>query len=320
MMASDHSDKIIIEISKKYQKKLKRFTLKNVREIELQENYESQRAGAYGEVIDLEVDGVSQTCAGKVLHPIFFDPGTDPSGMQCKLEKFFSEIEILSTMRHSNIVTFVGIFYKRDSLLPVLVMEKMECDLTKYLSIHEKGSITVDIALHILLGVSKGLFYLHEVMNVAHRDLTSNNILLAADLSAKVSDLGSARVLDRPGGWNPKTKLTVAPGALDFMPPEALKDSPEYTVSVDVFSFGCVIIHLCTHKWPTPTFVLKGVFASEIERRKQYISEIDNPYLVAMVKSCLQESSTERPNSTVLMDSLEKETIKSKLKSSYHNV
>lgn len=312
-MASYRNDKKLTEIFKKYQKKLQQFTLKNVKEIVSEEDNESLRAGAYGEVIDLEVGGaVSQTCVGKVLHSIFFDPGTDPSGMQCRLEKFFDEIETLSKMKHSNIVRFVGIFYKQDSLLPVLVMEKMECDLTKFLSIHEKGSITVDIALQILLDVSKGLFYLHEVINVAHRDLTSNNILLAADLSAKVADLGSARVLDRPGGWSSKTKLTVAPGALDFMPPEALKDSPEYTASVDVFSFGCVIIHLCTHKWPTPISLSKGVFVSEIERRKEYISEISNPYLVTLVKNCLKESSAERPNSTVLMDSLENEAMQEK--------
>jgi len=187
----------------------------------------------------------------------------------------------------------MGIFYKQESSLPVLVMEKMECSLTKYLITHKKGSIAEDKALRILSDVSKGLVYLHEEMKVAHRDLSSNNILLAANLSAKIADLGSARVLDRPGGWSPRAKLTTKPGVMDFMPPEALKHSPEYTVSVDVFSFGCVIIHLSTHKWPSPVHVPKGEFISEFLRREKYISEMGDSYLVSMVKQCLEEKSTD---------------------------
>ena len=47
----------------------------------------------------------------------------------------------------------------------------------------------LNILLNARLNVSKDLLYLHEVMKVAHRDLSSNNILLAADLSAKIADL-----------------------------------------------------------------------------------------------------------------------------------
>jgi len=73
--------------------------------------------------------------------------------------------------------------------------------------------------------------------------------------------------LDRPGGWVSHAKLTKQPGTLDFMPPEALEDPPKYTVSVDAFSFGCVTIHLCTHKWPTPIGkTAQGKVISELER------------------------------------------------------
>ena len=78
-------------------------------------------------------------------------------------------------------------------------MEKMGCDLDQYLITHKKGSIPDDRILGILLDVSKGLVYLHEEMKVAHRDLSSKNILLTTKLNAKIADFGSARVLDRPG-------------------------------------------------------------------------------------------------------------------------
>ena len=279
IMASPNRSSIemtIDEVSKQYREKLQRFTLKNVKssaQESTKTNDENRaRNGAYGKVIDLDNDGTP--CVGKILHSSFFDVGTDVSGIEGTLHKFYNEIETLSTMKHSNIVPFIGMFYQQGSSLPVLVMEKMECNLTEYLKNHTRGSITEDMAMKVLLDVSKGLFYLHEIIKVAHRDLSSNNILLAADLSAKIADLGSARVLDRPGGWDPCTKLTVQPGTLDFMPPETLKCPPEYIVSVDVFSFGCVIIHLDTHVWPSPIPVPKGQFISEIERRNKYISEM----------------------------------------------
>ena len=305
-------EKTVDEISKKYEKRLKRFTLENV-SVEGIDNSDTRR-GAYGKVIDLNVDGTRDRYVGKVLHANFFDTYTDPSGVQAMLEKFFKEIETLSKMKHGNIVPFVGVFYQKDSSLPVLVMEKMDCNLTHYLRGHKRGSLTDDIVFHILLDVAKGLLYLHDIMKIAHRDLSSNNILLSTDdLSAKIADLGSARVLERPGGWNPSTELTQNPGTLDFMPPETYQKPPKYTVSVDVFSFGCVIIHLSTHKWPGPIPLIKGQFITEIDRRSDHISEMSNTYLQTMVDRCLQELSEDRPTSTSLVDSLEREIRKGKV-------
>ena len=296
------SAEVIARTIGRYSPELKPYVLKDISEIhksvtngqDISQEVEVGR-GSFARVIELDFQGVK--CVGKVLHKIFFEVG-----MHDKLDKFFKEIKLLSKMNHSNIVKFLGIYYKQVSSLPfelpVLVMEKMEFTLEEYLSTHEKGSISKYKIVSILLDVSRGLVFLHEEMKVAHRDLSSNNILLAADLSAKISDLGGARVLDRPGGWDPETKLSTAPGTAVFMPPEALEDTPKYTVSVDVFSFGCVMIHLCTHKWPIPIGkTAQGKPISEFERRWKHIVEMDNLDLLPIVKQCLEESSEQRPTS-----------------------
>ena len=316
MAYSDDIEKTIAKICKRHEQKLQRFMREDFKEIPrvptiMEDPHEKQaRTGAYGKVIDLQ-NSNGDRCVGKVLHSAFFDFGTDLVDVQYKLEKFFQEIETLSRMNHSNIVRFLGVIKNQGSSLPVLLMEKMVCNLTDYLKIHDKGSISEDITLGILLDVAKGLFYLHEIVKVAHRDLSSNNILLSGDLSAKISDLGSARVLDRPGGWNTNAKLTMAPGTQDFMPPEALNNPPVYSVSVDVFSFGCVIIHLQTHKWPSPITVPKGEFISEFDRRREYL-DMNSPYLLSIVEKCLEESSEDRLTSTVLVESLEEQVRKGK--------
>ena len=296
---------VILEVTQEHHKDLQNYLLSDIKEVgRVEDKTNLTRAGAYGNLIDLEWNGAQ--LAGKVLHSIFFASGTEPSGVRQMLTKFFEEIKLLSKMNHSNIVRFCGIYYRKDSLLPVLVMEKMECDLHQYLDVHKKGSLPDDRVLGILLDVSRGLVYLHEEIKVAHRDLSSNNILLATNLSAKIADLGSARVLDRPGGWESQAKLTVQPGTTDFMPPEALEDPPKYTVSVDMFSFGCVTIHLCTHKWPTPIGkTAEGKIISEFERRQKNISEINHAYLLKVIKQCLEDKNTKRPTSRDIMSSLE---------------
>ena len=311
---------VTLEVTREHQKDLQKYVLTNIKEIcrptcrgkdtavrsTENEDKDSNRAGAYGNLIDLEWNGTQ--VAGKVLHLTYFSSGTEPSSSVARniLTRFFEEVKLLSKMNHSNIVRFLGIYYRQDSLLPVLVMDKMECDLHQFLTARKKGSLSDDRVLGILLDVSRGLVYLHEEMKVAHRDLSSNNILLTADLSAKIADFGSARVLDRPGGWASETKLSIQPGTTDFMPPEALEDPPKYTVSVDVFSFGCVIIHMCTHKWPTPIGkTAQGKIISEFERRQKYILEINHPNLLPLIKQCLEELNTNRPISRDIMSLLQ---------------
>ena len=66
------------------------------------------------------------------------------------------------------------------------------------------------------------------------------------------------------------------------MLPEALKDNPVYDHKLDIFSFGCLIIHVLSGKFPQPTsqFVpepgRKKSFTkvSEWNRRLKYIQQV----------------------------------------------
>ena len=306
-VTSETAQKIISEVKQQFCADIQPFILEDVRKISGQDIIRSSnfREGSFGKVIDLK-SGETE-CVGKVLYPIFFSNGTDPAGMRCLLVKFFEEIKLLSKMDHPNIVKFLGLSYQQDYSLPMLVMEKMDCSLTQFISTRKKGSILKTVVREILLDVARGLVYLHEEVKIAHRDLSSNNILLDPQLNAKIADLGSARVLTKPGGWDILDKLTVQPGVMDFMPPETLSSVPVYTVSVDIFSFACVVLHLCTHKWPAPDHVEKGKYISEIERRQKYITEMGDSYLVPIVKECLDDIRMLRPTARHVMMSLSKE-------------
>jgi len=263
----------------------------------------AQRSGSYGIVIDLSWNG--KKYVGKELHSEFFAPDSDPSGKKSMLENFYKEIMILSRLNHDNIVKFYGLYHKSSSSLslPVLVMEKMEFSLTQCIESHKQDCAARSKI--ILSDVAKGLFYLHEGGNdspLAHRDLTSNNILLTSKFRAKIADFGSARMLDLP----PSSKLTVCPGTPDFMPPEALEDPPRYTIKVDIFSFGCVVIHLESGQWPTPAGAnYKNKLLPEIERRKKWIAMMGESHiLLPIVKKCLENDMEKRPSSYYLLNVL----------------
>ena len=100
----------------------------------------------------------------------------------------------------------------------------------------------------ILLGVANGLIYLHQKEPpVYHRDLNAYNVLLTASFTAKITDLGMSRIVADTG-----EKLTAAPGNPNVMPPEAKKEKPVYNHKIDVFAFGCLILHIVSGQFPVP--------------------------------------------------------------------
>ena len=279
------------------------------------------RRGSDGQIIDLDWDG--KHCVGKELHELFFERDNDVEGMRTMLQKFCREIRIMTMLKHDNIVPFLGIYYKQSQnvavALPVLIMEKLKCSLTRYIETSRKGVLSDVKTAEILCDVARGLEYLHEGCSepLAHRDLSSNNILLTATLHAKIADFGSARVLDRPGGWNSSAKLSRMPGTLHFMPPETEQSPPWYTTTVDIFSFGCVIIHLVTWEWPEPDSQIrqvKGFFGSpvseivgELDRRQKWIALFGEHHsLLPIAKRCLQDRPNNRPKCTELLSSCQK--------------
>ena len=263
--------------------------------------------GAYCKVLKLKFRGL--TCAGKKIHD-FFIQESSPADKESLLRRFSEECELLSSLRHPNIIQFLGI-YEKEQGVPILVMEYMAMSLTSL--VDDRGPLPSDLATSILKDVALGLAYIHgHTPPIVHRDLTTNNVLLTADLRAKVSDLGVARILNiSPNNF---AKMTQCPGTPIYMPPEALHDDPVYDIHIDCFSFGVLIVHIISGQWPLPSAptrinpsssVLEAV--SEFDRRAKYVSDLppDTPLLV-LAKSCLANDSRQRPLMDDILIQLEK--------------
>ena len=239
--------------------------------------------GSYANVYEVMVH--ETVCAAKEMHPILMN--------ETKKRAFLAECVQCSRILHPNVVQFLGIHYPSpDAQLPWLVMELMYISLTGLIEKYEKEDFPFHFKSSILMDTCQGIQFLHS-RNIVHRDLSSNNILLTKHLVAKVSDLGVAKAI--PPGLH---RHTMVPGTTAFMPPEALIDEPVYGLPIDVFSVGCVCVHLVSMEWPVPKnqVTASRTVLSEIERREHYLIKMGRcPSLKLLAEQCLQDTPEERP-------------------------
>ena len=261
--------------------------------------------GAYGSVFTVNHEGV--VCAAKKIHPILIESVSDEEKERIKND-FIRECLCCSSIQHSNIVQFKGVYYRSDqSSLPIMVMELMHTSLTKFVD-SNKSNISFGKKISILRDATMGLSFLHSHKpRILHRDLSPNNIMLTSQLVAKIGDLGVAKVV-RAGSKETISKLQLTravPGTPDFMPPEVMDVNAVYGTPIDVFSFGGIALFVFAEEWPTPTALKqrdpntkKMITLNEAERRQQYLDKMMGKAaeLRKMVEQCLDDDPDERPS------------------------
>ena len=253
--------------------------------------------GAYGVVYKAKCDEL--ICAAKYMHPIFFAISDDPEVKDNVTGKFKRECQLLGRLKHPNIVQYLGIHEIEGIDTVVLLMELMDTSLYAYLQNHAHAPLPFHQEVNISHDVARALDYLH-VNGIHHRDLSAKNILMLGDLRAKVSDFGQSKLRDPTSGYSSNSPC---PGNILYMPPETLKVPPDFTPTLDEFSFGVVTIQLMNRKEPQPSELhrqgsLPGTLVEvpEIERRKADIDSCDagNPILQISI-SCISNNPNERP-------------------------
>ena len=265
---------------------------------------ESLGIGSYGAVCKAMCDDLP--CAAKILHPALFQ-FTAPRATSV-MQKFEQECHLLSAIKHPHIVQYLGTYHDPESRLPVLLMELMDESLTRFLErSHEPLPFHTEV--NLCHDITLALSYLHS-NGIVHRDLSSNNVLLIAGSRAKVTDFGMVKLYDVKTTAH-LTPLTLCPGTIAYMSPEALGEPPIYTDKLDSFSFGVLGVQIMTHQFPDPgdrfqimeindPRVPSGrvkVDVPEIERRQSHIKLIDPAHpLLPVALDCLKDRDRERPS------------------------
>ena len=238
--------------------------------------------GSYATVLELDYMGLK--CAGKRIHELLQQ--LDDS--RYIIHRFEEECRLLSQIRHPNVVQFLGVYFQHGVQVPILVMEFLPTNLTS--CIEQYGILPREISFSILHCVALGLCYLHgQTPPIIHRDLSSNNVLLTPNLTAKISDLGVAKFISNLQVHH----MTQTPGTRAFMPPEVMVANPIYNTSVDEFSFGIMMIHMFSGRWPEAqlgqvrTEAGRLIPVTEAERREIFLRAIgyDHPLMDLILRS-----------------------------------
>jgi len=199
---------------------------------------------------------------------------------------------LLKALRHRNVVQFLGAYINGPAGTAMLVTELMELgDLWRALPAvdpsgvrlfpwHRRGRQTMH-------DIAQGLHYLHS-RRVVHFDLKSANILLSRSGTAKLADIGMARVLN-------KSYLSVVSsglGTFAWSAPEVLAGR-RCTEKADIYSFGVVLWEVCTGEAP-----VRG------DMRPLRAPEDCPAEVVELYERCVAEDPELRPTAREVLDAL----------------
>ncbi|WP_430593068.1 Stk1 family PASTA domain-containing Ser/Thr kinase [Humidisolicoccus flavus] len=155
-------------------------------------------------------------------------------------ERFIGEAKAAARLAHPNVV---GVFDQgEDGEIAYLVMENLPSITLRDLLI-ERGAITAEQALDVLVAVLSGLSAAHKA-SIVHRDLKPENILLAHDGRIKIADFGLARAATA----NTATGKALL-GTIAYLSPELLTRGTADARS-DIYAVGIVLYEMLTGKQP----------------------------------------------------------------------
>ncbi|CAH2057774.1 unnamed protein product [Thlaspi arvense] len=165
----------------------------------------------------------------------------NPNSSQGAVE-YQQEVDVLSKMRHPNIITLIGACPEGWSLvyeyLPDGSLEdSLNCkDNSPPLSWQNRVRIATEICA--------ALVFLHsnKAHSLVHGDLKPANVLLDANLVSKLSDFGTCSLHHPKGSKSASTDVT---GTVAYLDPEA-SSGGELTPKSDVYSFGIILLRLLT--------------------------------------------------------------------------
>ncbi|GJM89515.1 hypothetical protein PR202_ga05716 [Eleusine coracana subsp. coracana] len=166
------------------------------------------------------------------------------------VREFLTEVKTLTKIHHKNLVSLIG--YCKDGNHLALVYEHMsQGSLEQKLRGKDQnaGSLTWRQRLNIALESAQGLEYLHKACSppFVHRDIKTANILLTANLEAKIADFGLLKAFKRDDDTHVSTARLV--GTHGYVAPE-YATALHLTEKSDVYSFGVVLLELITGQPP----------------------------------------------------------------------
>lgn len=212
------------------------------------------------------------------------------------LQRLYSEIHLLKTLKHKNIMKFYSSWVDTSKNNINFVTEMFTSGtLRQYRQKHKR--VNIFAVKKWCRQILKGLLYLHSHNPpVIHRDLKCDNIFINGNQGeVKIGDLGLAAILN-------KSDAAHCVGTPEFMAPELYEE--EYNELVDIYAFGMCVLEMVAFEYPYsecnhPAEIYKKVISG---RKPDMLYKVKDPEVRRFVEKCLVTVSRRLSARELLMD------------------
>jgi len=220
------------------------------------------------------------------------------------LAEFQREVTNLQALRHERLIQLIGIACE----MPLLcIVTELAPGGSLHDLLHVKRVPLQEAQKHrLILQMTEGVMFLHgQRPPFVHRDLKSANVVLDAELNAKLCDLGITERMERTH----ISKRDAEAGSPRYMSPELFHAPGKLTEKMDIWALGCLAIEVLTSRVPHEQCINVQQVATKLLVTKEPPFLEDwllhfHPEVKQVLWSCLEWNPEDRPSAAKIFEVL----------------
>ena len=248
-----------------------------------------RRIGRYETLFRIAAGGMAEVYAGRVTGEAGFEKLVAIKSMLPNIaedeefiQMFLDEARLAANIDHPNVVSTRDLGRDADGSLFIVMDLVVGVTLSKLLRTSQKSNaqISLPIAVELIAQAAAGLDAAHNAvtplgdrLEIVHRDVSPQNVLIGVDGRARITDFGVARALQRIT----HTTGDRFKGKFGYSAPEQLQGAP-LDCRADIFSLGIVAWELLTYRRlfaaRTPAETVARILSNEIPDVRTYREEV----------------------------------------------
>jgi serine/threonine protein kinase len=225
---------------------------------------------------------------------------TPPEITEEVIDVFVGEAKIAASLKHKNIVEFLGICVRPPQI--GMVFEFCEGGNLKSNLTKSPHRWTPFLRLQACLDASNAIRCLHK-NNYIHRDIKAENFFVGRKMVVKLGDFGeTTQVRNKESTKN--RRMTIL-GTVAFMAPELVTAERHYTQSIDIYALGVTFWEIWTGKDPYDDCSQFDIY-ERVKSGKQLPLPTDSPSgFNDILSATWRPKAEERPNADELVAMME---------------